>query len=90
MKKSSHKGYCQDRAKANPTKGAKAKALSWFEESTGLCKPCVQKREHGRTSQKCYCGTDTFLREAFGGVSRVSRPRSAFYLSAPLYSCKVL
>ena len=44
MKKSSHKGYCQDRAKANPAKGAKAKALSWFEESTGLCKPCVQRR----------------------------------------------
>ena len=52
MKKSSHKGYCANRARANPAKGAKKTPV--FEEGTGLCTPCVTKRDTGRTSQKCY------------------------------------
>lgn len=56
LKQSSHKGYCANRARANPAKGAKGKMLA-FKEGTGLCTPCVTKRDTGRTSQKCYCGS---------------------------------
>ena len=73
MKKSSHKGYCANRARANPAKGAKKTPV--FEEGTGLCTPCVTKRDSGRTSQKCYCGSARSYKQRQPAQEKRAKPK---------------
>ena len=69
----SHKGYCANRARANPAKGAKKTPV--FEEGTGLCTPCVTKRDSGRTSQKCYCGSARSYKQRQPAQEKRAKPK---------------
>ena len=69
----SHKGYCANRARANPAKGAKKTPV--FEEGTGLCTPCVTKRDTGRTSQKCYCGSARSYKQRQPAQEKRAKPK---------------
>ena len=64
----------RDRARANPAKGAKGKTLA-FEEGTGLCTPCVTKRDTGRTSQKCYCGSARSYKQRKPAQEKRAKPK---------------
>ena len=64
---------CANRARANPAKGAKKTPV--FEEGTGLCTPCVTKRDSGRTSQKCYCGSARSYKQRQPAQEKRAKPK---------------
>ena len=66
-------GYCANRARANPAKGAKKTPV--FEEGTGLCTPCVTKRDTGRTSQKCCCGSARSYKQRKPAQEKRAKPK---------------